>query len=48
MTQRLYWPFRSLMNAMERPSGEMRGWKFSATPLFCVSTVASPPAAGMR
>ena len=37
-----------VMNAMLFPSGEMRGWKLSATPLFCVRTVASPPATGIR
>src|SRR5262245_4028884 len=43
IVQRLYCPRRSVMNAMVLPSGEMRGWKFSATPEFCVRTVASPP-----
>jgi hypothetical protein len=35
------------MNAMVLPSGEMRGWKLRATPLFCVRTVASPPLDGI-
>jgi hypothetical protein len=48
ITQRLYCPRRSEMNAIVLPSGEMRGWKLSATPLFWVRTVASPPAAGIR
>jgi hypothetical protein len=47
MTHRLYWPRRSVMKAIVLPSGEMRGWKLSATPEFCVRAVASPPAAGI-
>jgi hypothetical protein len=44
----LYWPRRSETKAIVLPSGEMRGWKLSATPLFCVSGCASPPVDGMR
>ena len=47
ITQRLYCPRRSVMKAMDFPSGEIRGWKLRATPLFCVSTRASPPDAGI-
>jgi hypothetical protein len=47
MTYKLYWPRRSLMKAMDFPSGEMRGWRLSATPLVCVRTVAVPPLDGI-
>jgi hypothetical protein len=48
ITHRLYCPRRSLMKAMERPSGEMRGCVLIAIPEFCVSATASPPATGRR
>lgn len=48
MTHRLYCPRRSVMKAMERPSGEMRGCVLMAIPEFWVSATASPPWLGMR
>ena len=48
ISHRLFWPPRSETNAIVLPSGEIVGWKLTATPEPWVRLTASPPLAGTR